>query len=136
MKFRPVAVPLITVDPFFSVWSCSDALYGTPTQHWSGKLCPIVAGVIADGRFYSVSGFDDDGKAIASRVFQRSVEITPTSSIYRFENAKVKLEVTFMTPLLLDRVDILSRPVSYISYRIEKKEGCREANFLFGISIM
>ena len=133
MKFRPAAVPLITVDPFFSVWSCNDALYASPTEHWSGRPCPIVAGVFVDNRFNSVSGFDVDGKLIKKRIYQRSVEITPTSSIYKFENSSVKLELTFTTPLLLDRLDILSRPVSYIAYKIEKK--CDSpVRFMFGIS--
>lgn len=133
MKFRPAAVPLITVDPFFSIWSCNDALYASPTEHWSGRPCPIVAGVFIDNNFYSVSGFDIDGKLIKRRIYQRSVEVTPTSSIYKFENDRVKLELTFTTPLLLDRLDILSRPVSYIAYKIEKK--CdKPMRFMFGIS--
>ena len=133
MKFRPAAVPLITVDPFFSVWSCNDALYASPTEHWSGRPCPIVAGVFVDQQFHSVSGFDPDGKLIKRRIYQRSVEITPTSSIYKFENEWVKLELTFTTPLLLDRLDILSRPVSYVSYKMEKK--CdKPIRFMFGIS--
>ena len=133
MKFRPAAVPLITVDPFFSVWSCNDALYASPTEHWSGRPCPIVAGVFIDNKFYSVSGFDIDGKLIKNRIYQRSVEVTPTSSIYKFENERVKLELTFTTPLLLDRLDILSRPVSYVAYKIEKK--CdKPMRFMFGIS--
>ena len=61
------------------------------------------------------------------------MEVTPTSSIYKFENERVKLELTFTTPLLLDRLDILSRPVSYIAYKIEKK--CdKPMRFMFGIS--
>ncbi len=133
MKFRPAAVPLITVDPFFSIWSCNDALYASPTEHWSGRPCPIVAGVFIDNTFHSVSGFDIDGKLFKKRIYQRSVEITPTSSIYKFENEWVKLELTFTTPLLLDRLDILSRPVSYVAYKIEKK--CdKPMRFMFGIS--
>ena len=133
MKFRPAAVPLVTVDPFFSIWSCNDALYASPTEHWSGRPCPIVAGVFIDDRFHSVSGFDIDGKLIKKRIYQRSVEVTPTSSIYKFENEWVKLELTFTTPLLLDRLDILTRPVSYVAYKIEKK--CdKPMRFMFGIS--
>ena len=133
MKFRPAAVPLITVDPFFSIWSCNDALYASPTEHWTGRPCPIVAGVFIDNTFHSVSGFDIDGKLFKRRIYQRSVEITPTSSIYKFENEWVKLELTFTTPLLLDRLDILSRPVSYVAYKIEKK--CdKPMRFMFGIS--
>ena len=74
MKFRPAAVPLITVDPFFSVWSCNDALYASPTEHWSGKPCPILAGVYIDNAFHSVAGFDPDGKllkVVASRIVSR-----------------------------------------------------------------
>ena len=133
MKFRPAAVPLITVDPFLSIWSCNDALYSSPTEHWSGRPCPIFAGVFVDNAFYSVSGFDIDGKLIKRRIYQRSLELTPTSSIYKFENEVVKLELTFTTPLLLDRLDILSRPISYVAYKIEKK--CdKPMRFMFGIS--
>ena len=133
MKFRPAAVPLITVDPFFSIWSCSDALYASPTEHWSGSPCPIVAGVLIDNVFHSVSGFDMDGRIVRNRIYQRSLEITPTSSIYKFENELVKLELTFTTPLLLDRIDILTRPVSYVAYKIEKKVD-KPMRFVFGIS--
>jgi hypothetical protein len=133
MKFRPAAFPLITVDPYFSVWSCADALYGSATQHWSGKLCPILAGVFVGDQFYSVSGFDADGKALKRRIYQRNVTVTPTSTVYRFENHLVTLELTFTTPLLLDRLDILTRPVSYVSYKIENKTD-QMVRFLFGIS--
>ena len=133
MKFRPAAVPLITVDPFFSVWSCNDALYSSPTEHWSGRPCPIMAGVYVDNMFFSVAGFDQDGKLLKRRIYQRDVKVTPTSTIYNFENEWVKLELTFTTPLLLDRLDILTRPVSYVSYKIEPK--CdKSVRFVFGIS--
>ena len=67
------------------------------------------------------------------RIYQRSVEVTPTSTVYKFENTQLKLELTFTTPLLLDRLDILSRPVSYVAYKIEKK--CdKPMRFMFGIS--
>lgn len=133
MKFRPAAVPLVTVDPFFSIWSCDDALYSSKTEHWSGRSCPIMSGVFVDNDFYSVAAFDQNDKAFGRRIYQRSVEVTPTSSKYIFENEMVKLELNFVTPLLLDRLDILTRPVSYVEYKIEKK--CdRKVRFVFGIS--
>ena len=49
MKFRPVSVPLVSVDPFFSIWSCHDNLYGGETQHWSGKVM-CVPGLFASRR--------------------------------------------------------------------------------------
>lgn len=133
MKFRPAAVPLITVDPFFSVWSADDALYVGKTEHWSGRPFPIMAGIYIDGRFYSMSAFDLDDKAIVSRIYQTGLEITPTSSVYTFENELARVKLTFTTPLLLDRLDIMTRPVSYVAYEIDSK--CdKEIKFLFGIS--
>ena len=133
MKFRPAAVPLITVDPFFSIWSASDALYGGKTEHWSGRPAPITAGIYVDGKFYSMSAFDLNDKAIVNRIYQTGLEITPTSSIYTFENEFAKVKLTFITPLLLNRLDIMTRPVSYVAYEIEKR--CdKEIRFFFGIS--
>ncbi len=134
-KFRPVAVPLVTVDPFFSIWSCDDALYGGPTEHWSGKPCPVMAGIYIDKTFYSMGAFDPDGKAIRNRIHQTDVKVTPLSSVYTFENELAKVTLTFTTPLLLDRLDILTRPVSYVNYKIENKtNGAREIRFVFGVS--
>ena len=133
MKFRPSSIPLITVDPFFSVWSGSDALYSAPTEHWSGRLCPILAGVYLGNTFYSVAGFDEDGKALKRRIYQRSVTVTPTSTVYKFENELVELELAFLAPLLLNNTDVMSRPVNYVSYKINNKSD-KTARFAFGIS--
>ena len=56
MNFRPASVPLVTVDPFFSIWSCNDKLYEGVTRHWTGRPNPMSAGVIVDGRIQMLMG--------------------------------------------------------------------------------
>lgn len=134
-KLRPAAVPLITVDPFFSIWSCSDNLYDDTTKHWTGRPCPILAGIYVDDWFYSMGVVDRNFMQPRWRVYQTGLEVTPLSTVYKFENEFAKVTLTFTTPLLLKRPDIFSRPVSYIKYDVERK--CKEdkkLKFVFGIN--
>ena len=54
MNFRPSASPLMTSDPFFSIWSMSDKLNEDVTCHWTGKRNPMSAAVFIDGKIYYV----------------------------------------------------------------------------------
>ncbi|MBQ9745939.1 MAG: DUF4965 domain-containing protein, partial [Clostridia bacterium] len=65
---------------------------------------------------------------------QTGLKVTPTSTVYTFENKLVKLTLTFTTPLLLDDLVLASRPVSYIRYNAEPKtEGAHDIEFYFDI---
>lgn len=134
MHKRPAAVPLFTVDPYFSVWSCGDKLYNGCTKHWTEKPWPIFVGLKIDGEVYAVAGTDGDYRTLRQRITQTELQITPLSTVYTFENKVAKVTLTFTTPLLPDRLDILTRPVSYMAYAVEVKEEAEDVELVFGIS--
>jgi len=54
---------------------------------------------------------------------QKSVIVMPTQTIYTFDCGQVNLKVLFTSPLLTDNLNVLSRPVSYITYNVSSKDG-------------
>lgn len=53
---------------------------------------------------------------------QKNVSLTATQTIYSFKAGKVDLYVTFTSPLLLTNLDLLSRPITYITYRVKSND--------------
>ncbi len=54
---------------------------------------------------------------------QKSVKLNATQTIYEFTCGKVNLELTFTSPLLINDLDIMARPVSYISTKVKSVDG-------------
>jgi hypothetical protein len=109
---RPPAVPLIAHDPYFSIWSFSDHLTDSNTTHWTGKRQPIYGLLRIDGKPYRFMG--EDPRDLPA-MQQTSLRITPTHTVYQFEAEGVKLTVEFFTPALPRDLDVLSRPVTYLT---------------------
>jgi hypothetical protein len=64
---------------------------------------------------------------------QKSVIIKATQTIYTFSCGSANLQVTFTSPLLIDNLDILSRPISYISFKVSSTDGKEhDAKIYFG----
>jgi hypothetical protein len=60
---------------------------------------------------------------LSNTAVQKSVEVLPTRTIYTFECGKVDLMITFTAPLLMHDLEMLSRPVNYISYDVKSNDG-------------
>ncbi len=124
---RPPAVPLVTVDPYFSVWSAADRLYDDHTRHWTGKRCGMTGLIRIDGKTRRFMGKmltgEDANDAEIEPFSQTGLKVEPVTTLYRFEGEGVELEVRFTTPLLLDDLELLSRPVTYVIFRVRAVDG-------------
>jgi Domain of unknown function (DUF4965)/Domain of unknown function (DUF5127)/Domain of unknown function (DUF1793)/Domain of unknown function (DUF4964) len=117
---RPPAVPLVTHDPYFSIWSTTSLLTDSSTKHWTGTDQPLNGLVRIDGEAYRFLG--DQPRALPP-LEQVGVELTPTRTIYSFEDAGIRLVLTFLTPALPGDLDILTRPVTYVSFEVRSIDG-------------
>jgi len=121
---RPPAVPLITHDPYFSVWSMSDQLTDQPTKHWTGADNPLTGLARIDGATFRFIGASPRwAEPPVQPMKQVSFKLTPTRTIYGFEAGGVRLDLTFLTPALPDDLEVLSRPVTYVIWDVRAIDG-------------
>jgi hypothetical protein len=118
---RPPAVPLVVHDPYFSVWSFSDELNRDWPKHWTGTTNALASMIRVDGKAYLLAG--NPRMEGLDRLQQKSVEVLPTRTIYTFEGAGVGVTLTFLTPALPHDLDVLSRPVTYVSFDVKSTDG-------------
>ena len=102
MKLRAPAYPLITVDPFFSIWSTDASPSSVTTTHWTGKPNAILGSIFVDGEEYLFLGYLHGKKKLRTTL----VDMDALSTSFVLENDKVRVRLRFTTPLLLDRLDI------------------------------
>ena len=109
----PPATPLVACDPYFSIWSPGDQLNAVDTTHWTGKPHRLAGLVRIDGKPWRVIGTTP---ASVPALAQTSLAVLPTRTIYQFEGGGIALSLTFTTPALPEDVDVLSRPVTYLTW--------------------
>src|SRR5687768_8839682 len=142
------AYPLITHDPYFSIWSFSDDLTAGSTKHWTGADQPLTGWLTVDGRLYRFMGkIDAEQEATISKGLtdrkippltvaqQKEVTVTATRTLYRFTCGPVDLLLQFTSPLLMNNWKLLTRPVSYITATMRSNDGkVHEAQVYLGVS--
>jgi hypothetical protein len=110
---RPPAVPLVAHNPYFSIWSMADKLTDQDTKHWTGARQPIAGLARIDGKTYRFMGAMPRG---VPAMDQLALTVTPTHTVYTFRADGVTLTVSFFTPAFPKDLDVLSRPVTYMTF--------------------
>jgi len=114
-SLRPPAVPLVTHDPYFSVWSDRDQLTDDWSRHWTGAIQAMCGMARIDGKPYRFLG---PQPAAAPAMEQVGLEVLPTRTRYHFRAGGVNLDLNFTTPALPQDLDVLSRPVTYVTWDV------------------
>ena len=119
INLRPPSVPLIAHDPYFSLWSPADTATATAPRHWTGTEQQMAAAIRIDGKPYRILG---NWQRAAAPARQTKLEVSATRTTYSFEQDGVRAELTFLTPALMDDLDVLSRPLSYILFDVRSAD--------------
>lgn len=126
--FRPPAVPLVTFDPYLSIWSEADHLTDNNTRHWTRHEQALASLIRVDGKAYRLMGPDPTNVPAFKQV---SVKVLPTRSIYEFEDAGVHVTLTFMRPALPHDLDVFSWPLNYITWQVHSVDGAAHSVSLY-----
>ncbi|PRP84488.1 hypothetical protein PROFUN_08073 [Planoprotostelium fungivorum] len=118
--FRPPAVPLVVFDPYMNIWSFSNNLYDSWPTLWDGQTKGFSGALRVDGQTYRFMGISPDFPQTAEQV---SVKVWPTTTEYVFNAGPVELDLQFTTPTIPTDMDILSQPITYITYSVSSRDG-------------
>lgn len=135
MKLRAPAFPLITIDPYFSVWSAADKLTDRNTTHWTDRknvfvtdksVTPeentreisIMGHLTVDGKKYRFMGGEDNSPIL----LQKSVDFDAFSTKYIFNGDGIELTANFISPIIPTDLYLMTRPVSYLELSVRSTD--------------
>lgn len=129
---RLPSVPLVTSNPYFSIWSNSDHPGTDWPRHWTGTVQALACFARIDGKNYRLLGATHSEVPVMDL---KSTAVFPTRTIYTFEQEGLKIILTFTNPMLPDDLVLLSQALAYISWNLEPVDGkSHEVDLYFDVS--
>ncbi len=116
MQMRMPLIPLITVDPYFTVWT--ENVTRKAPVHWTGADNTILGTVKIDGEVYRFLG---RGQENEMEIVSLDADAFSTTVIY--ESAGIRLTAKFTSPMLVTELYYASRPVTYLKLSWEATDG-------------
>lgn len=121
MKMRPPAIPIINIDPYFSIWS-EESIFKN-LVHWTGKPNTMCGRVFIDDVEYRFLGMKTIQEKSIPNMILENVEIDAFSTIITYRNEKIRLIVHFTSPMLVDDLYYSSRPIAYCKVSYSSMDG-------------
>jgi len=84
--------------------------------HCSNKT----GGALVDFGIYAE---DETETHLSQTAVQQCADVQATQTHYTFECGRVELKLSFLAPLLMDNLELISRPVNYICYDVRSLDG-------------
>jgi hypothetical protein len=113
-------VPLVANDPYFSIWSPANELHAKNTVHWTGKPQAINSLIRIDGQAFRLMGEEPRGLATLP---QTALQVCRRARSTNSRTRKVAVTLTFTTPALPNDIDVLSRPLTYLTWDVRSADG-------------
>lgn len=115
---RLPAFPLIASDPYLSIWMPADTMTQTDACHWSGPAKPVRGTLLVDGGACRFLGAGPEPEAALTEL-----RVSATQTRFVSEFGGVRLETRFVTPALPEDLDLLSMPVTLVTFAATSLDG-------------
>lgn len=113
------AYPLFIKCPNYSIWQSAEELNGQNVETWYGEKKQIYGFVKTKNQTYCFIGDAEEFSSFGvQKAKQTHISVSLFSTDYEFLLGDTKLKISFISPLPLDNLEILSLPVCYVKYEI------------------
>ena len=106
VNYKLAAYPLLSIDPFISIWSYTEKPYTMETRTWFGQNKPMTLTATVDGVTYSLMSRRKD----IPHGETEEICVTPTCTRYDFSCGGALVSIAFRAPHLMDDLDCSVRP--------------------------